>query len=51
MKHNADLPLATAGLTSPMWLEPLNMWLGLVLVTMSIVLVGIRIYVILKENK
>ena len=51
MKHNVDVPLATAGITSPMWLEPLNMWLGLVLVVMSIVLVGMRIWAIMKENK
>jgi len=51
MKHNVDVPLATAGITSPIWLEPLNMWLGLVLVVMSIVLVGLRIWVVFKENK
>ena len=51
MKHNVDVPLATAGITSPMWLEPLNMWLGLVLVVLSIVLVCFRIWVLVKENK
>lgn len=51
MKHNVDVPLATAGITSPMWLEPLNMWLGLVLVVLSIVLVCFRIWALLKENK
>ena len=51
MKQNVDIPLASIGITAPIWLEPLNLWLGLVLVSMSIVLVGMRIWAILKENK
>jgi len=51
MKQNVDIPLATFGVTAPIWLEPLNLWLGLVLVSLSIVLVGLRIWVIIRENK
>jgi hypothetical protein len=51
MKQNADIPLAALGVSAPIWLEPLNLWLGLVLVSMSIVLVGLRIYRILKGDK
>jgi len=51
MKQNVDIPLASIGITAPIWLEPLNLWLGLVLVSLSIVLVGLRIWAILRENK
>jgi len=39
-----DIPLATAGITAPVWLEAVNQWLGLVLVVMSIILVIVRLY-------
>jgi len=50
MKQNIDIPLASAGITSPMWLAPLNEWMTLILVTGSIILVGMRIYFLLKEK-
>lgn len=42
--ENKDIPIALGGITSPVWLEPLNEWLGLVLVALSIALVVYRLY-------
>ena len=44
-----DFPLIAGGISAPVWLDAVNQWLGLVLVLMSIVLVGIRIWKSRKE--
>jgi len=45
MKQNPiDFPIAAAGITAPVWLEPLNQWLALVVAVGSIILIGYRLY-------
>ena len=44
MKPNVDIPIGAAGITAPVWLDAVNQWLGLVLVILSIILVGVRLY-------
>lgn len=44
MKQQVDVPIALAGITAPVWLEPLNQWLALVVAVGSIILIGVRIY-------
>ena len=52
MKQNPiDFPLAAAGITAPVWLEPLNQWLALVVAVGSIVLIGYRLRSIIKGKK
>jgi len=51
MKQNIDIPIGAAGITAPMWLEPLNQWLALVVAIGSLVLIGYRFYVILRSRK
>ena len=51
MKHNVDIPIGAAGITAPMWLEPLNQWLALVVAVGSIVLIGYRLYIIVRGPK
>jgi len=52
MKQNPiDIPIATAGVTAPVWLEPLNEWLALVVAIGSIILIGYRLYAIMKGRK
>lgn len=52
MKQNPiDFPLAAAGITAPVWLEPLNQWLALVVAVGSIALIAYRIYSIWKGDK
>lgn len=38
-----DIAIATGGITSPLWLPALNDWLALVLVSLSIIIVIIRL--------
>lgn len=45
-----DFPLIAGGISAPVWLDAVNQWLGLVLVLMSIVLVGIRLWKMSKGN-
>ena len=51
MKQNIDIPIGAAGITAPMWLEPLNQWLALVVAVGSIVLIAYRFYVIFRSRK
>ena len=52
MKQNPiDFPIAAAGITAPVWLEPLNQWLALVVALGSIALIGYRLYSIIKGKK
>ena len=51
MKQNVDIPIGAAGITAPMWLEPLNQWLALAVAIGSLVLIGYRFYVILRSRK
>ena len=45
-----DFPLVLGGISSPVWLDAVNQWLGLVLVTLSIILVIIRIWKTGRSN-
>jgi hypothetical protein len=49
--RQADIPIATAGISAPWWLQPLNEWLALVVAIGSIILIGIRIVTYIRQGK
>lgn len=40
----SDVPVVVGGVSAPMWLEPLNEWLALLLAVLSIAYMVMRIY-------
>jgi len=52
MKQNPiDFPIAAAGITAPVWLEPLNQWLALAVAVGSLILIGYRLHKIIKGDR
>jgi hypothetical protein len=50
MMKPTDVPVVAGGLSSPVWLNAVNDWLGLLLVVLSIIYMLMRIYKSSKGN-